>query len=363
MIFRSLSASISKNTCLLFFFVLTSCNLTQISKESRSPDTVVVFRGQEIVDSSDKNKTDFTDIDKVFRLVFNNMPDVSDVVVSNGFHYFRIYESGHEYWGNFYLYEENVAPHFFFVFYKRENRPPPYKINVYFLENGSLPDLSISKIVSTTVPTFKVKLGNETKFFKIHPFNTSCKNRNIANTEKVFGTIKDESGVDFCLVFDNRNRSFFFTLESPRSTLIKSDFISETSYFQPHTGFFFDYEPEYDRFILIGVAQHDFERNTYFDGPSDQLPCELVESDAFLKVYSSPTYDAKANHSRCHILPNLNKDRLEDFFALAQYFSYFNFDEMKKANARCNQFTYDKRRACLTAPLPLVKEIGKPLFK
>ncbi len=100
-------------------------------------------------------------------------------------------------------------------------------------------------------PPTRFKLGKDERF--------------VFNTE-------DESGVRFHLLFDDKNHNFMFVANEETSPLDGMISVGERLVLDSRTGFAFYRDPRHNgRHVLIGVFRPNVARNTYYDGPADQL--------------------------------------------------------------------------------------------
>jgi hypothetical protein len=102
----------------------------------------------------------------------------------------------------------------------------------------------------------------------------------IGAEERLIGTVFDESGVRFFLVYNSKPRVFHFILDesAPADELAP---IKQTDRILvgKRTGFAYYRDHRLDRKILIGVFEQNMRLNTYFDGPFDQLPENFIEGE------------------------------------------------------------------------------------
>ena len=102
----------------------------------------------------------------------------------------------------------------------------------------------------------------------------------LLKADEVFlGQANDESGLSFFLIFDRAAKAFLYVLDESGPALDRlvpyrtedGDALERMSV-GLRTGFVFLTEPSRQRRRLIGVYDDNISRNTYFDGPFDQLP-------------------------------------------------------------------------------------------
>lgn len=110
----------------------------------------------------------------------------------------------------------------------------------------------------------------------------------LAEKEELVSGVIDESGFVLGLIWDEEVGGFFFAM--PRSapwpdTALVEDIGGWKLHRGAESGFIFLEEPELDRLVLVGVAAEEVARNSYFDGPFDQVPPDLPLRERLEKTY------------------------------------------------------------------------------
>ncbi len=93
--------------------------------------------------------------------------------------------------------------------------------------------------------------------------------------EEFISGVLDESGFFFSLLFHHPTSSFYYVLNEdlPRSeTLWPMDPPYQSYWIGPESRFVFYHDPATDRKVLVAVSADEIRRNSYFDGPFDQVP-------------------------------------------------------------------------------------------
>jgi hypothetical protein len=96
--------------------------------------------------------------------------------------------------------------------------------------------------------------------------------------EQVVSGIRDESGYYFHLIYWRPGRSFYYVLNpaKPRPERWTLAACGEVeAWFGDESRFCFLHDRSTGRFILVGVQRREIERNTWYDGPFDQVPPRL----------------------------------------------------------------------------------------
>lgn len=109
----------------------------------------------------------------------------------------------------------------------------------------------------------------------------------LLNHEEPISGVFDESGVQFYLVFNEQTRTFHYLLSdhdlaNHRLVSMRST-DTGTVTLDPLTGFLFYEDRRINRRVLVGVSAREVEKNSYFDGPFDQVPPDL-DIAGFLKL-------------------------------------------------------------------------------
>ncbi len=113
----------------------------------------------------------------------------------------------------------------------------------------------------------------------------------ISDNERFVFNTEDESGVGFHLMFDGTHDNFMFIAnedETPLESLIP---ITENLVVDSGSGFaFYRDRKNEDRKLLVGVFRPNITKNTYFDGPADQLADNQIPNVSAYKGYLNRAY-------------------------------------------------------------------------
>ena len=127
-------------------------------------------------------------------------------------------------------------------------------------------------------------LGYSDHFVRFHLENlpqTPPRSEILRQGEEFVARTFDESGLQFLLLFQARERFFFWVLDEAPSLKVAEHFvfIRERVVIGRRTRFVFRVDGAAgDRKVLIGVSRASVQSNDYYDGPFDQLPDNHVES-------------------------------------------------------------------------------------
>lgn len=99
----------------------------------------------------------------------------------------------------------------------------------------------------------------------------------LRDGETFVGPIFDESGLRFALIYDATSNHFFYLLDEDGG--VTDEFVQAAPgvLVGRRTGFAFYDDPAHGRKVLTAIHSAAMERNSYYDGPFDQLPDNHVE--------------------------------------------------------------------------------------
>ncbi|NOT29650.1 MAG: hypothetical protein HOP15_04275 [Planctomycetes bacterium] len=203
---------------------------------------------------------------KVFRYLFAWMPPRGVVLPTEGFYYFRTRMGDNEVWGNFRVADLSKGMLSFAYF------TVPDK-TVWSSNLGSEDGLVVDRLDEVT---FDVEFhGVSRRFLLPERPATRPLAVDLAPDEEYVGTIHDESGMRFTLVF-NRNTSVFYDVLDPTDGVPETlEPFGEKFLIGRRTGFVFYVDELWHRHLLVGVSLESVKRNDFFDGPGDQVPFYL----------------------------------------------------------------------------------------
>ncbi len=117
----------------------------------------------------------------------------------------------------------------------------------------------------------------------------------LLDGERLITGLRDESGYFFYLIYWEPGRSMYYVLNPDRRmpeswTRAPSDKVEV--WFGDTSRFCFIHHPPTGRFILVGVNTGQVERNTWFDGPFDQVPPHLPIKAVLEEAYPYVKKDA-----------------------------------------------------------------------
>jgi hypothetical protein len=247
----------------------------QVKTAVKDHPNPTVFFNQKVIDGL-YSQTDFDDPSAVFLIVFAALDEEVTVYPTENYYYFQCYSHGSTYWGNLRLDAKDRDQGIIHLGYFRYD------------ENGTRQDrggnekafsAADSVIVNLTHPLiYSVSYRGKTVNFRLNDIsNERPLNSSLSTNERFVGPIFDESGLKFFLIFNSKEKHFFYILNEaggvPEYFIDMGDQVIEGT----RTGFMFYQDTLFSRKILLAVNGRSTDRNSWYDGPFDQLPDNCVE--------------------------------------------------------------------------------------
>jgi hypothetical protein len=212
----------------------------------------------------------------VFRLVFSQLDDEVTVYPTENYYYFQFQARGKTYWGNLRLDALDRDRGIVHLGYFQFNESGLSKD----MAGKGRPFSAADGVYVTRVDPWRydVRFAGRTVRFRLHdPGFGPPRRAKLRRQELYVGPIFDESGLPFALLFDRGNRRFLYVLDEDRAvpeTFVRYD---NRVVVGQRTGFAFYDDARHDRKVLVAVHAFNADRNSYYDGPFDQLPDNYVE--------------------------------------------------------------------------------------
>lgn len=244
---------------------------------------------EEFIESLNTN-LDLSDAGKVFEYVFFNLASEVTVYPTENYYYFQFPANGKIIKGNIGFFASTID--------KEE-------VNFAFEE---VPNFNVSSNPVEGHATLSRKDGVEIR--KIAPFRYEVRFRNrsvifnfnqieqkmplsirLAGDEVFVGQSFDESGLRFLLVFNKTFEHLYWLLNDSERLPESFNDLGKNLLIGKRTAFAFYNDAANNRRILIGVSKAEVEKNSWYDGPFDQLPDNYVSSGEIeLKKYIEAGY-------------------------------------------------------------------------
>ena len=270
--------------------------------------------------------------DEIFKTILASLPNSITVYPTEGYYYFWFYHKGNQVRGNLrFAYDHRDKGELPLAYYYdiagQESKWGKTHYKVFKPSNT----FSLQKI-SDRHYLIKYQSKQINVYLPIPKSDYSP----IKN-ETLIGDMFDESGLVFALVFNKSTNDFYYILD--RSNDYEFHYkLSDNVSVGARTGFVF-YTRGKD-IILVGVNAADVQKNTFFDGPFDQLPEYSLEKSNFksLLIKAHPKLKGRINTHGQYI----DQDNLR--VAVDNYIHYNSLDVFTTLEA-C--FKSKKEMTCL----------------
>lgn len=196
---------------------------------------------------------------------------------------------------------------------------------------------------------YKVTIAGVATLFSLNNLDQSPNAAVLAANDRFVGRSFDESGLSFDIVYDHKQKAFFFVLDARgpvRDVFVE---VSPKVFLGRRTGFVFYQDTSPDRLVLVAAHSEELFRNGWLDGPFDHLPENFYETNGFWEAVYDAYPDLKGR-----LTPGGQFVDNDMIFAVAPYRSYTSQTDLgfiKDCTERVA--AADERIVCLTAPVDL----------
>jgi hypothetical protein len=219
---------------------------------------------------------DLADPRAVLDLVFPQLADTVRVYPTENYYYFSFHAAGRTIWGNLRL---DAA---------ERDRGILYLGYFHFDENGRFQDREghvrgFGRQDGVVVEKrgrfeYAVAYGGRTVRFLLNDLPMEPPRRALLRPAEAYvGTVFDESGLRFFLLFDQEEKHLFYVLDEDGRVAEEFERLDELVVLGRRTGFAFYADDAHRRKVLVAINGRHAARNHYYDGPFDQLPDNFVE--------------------------------------------------------------------------------------
>jgi hypothetical protein len=281
-----------------------------------------------------ETKVDLSNPKDVFRYVFANLQDEVIVYPTENHYYFEFSAQGKVVKGNIEISAEWRDKGGIIIAYDEVNTFSQAPNNLSGAAILSTQDgIEVRKIAPFQ---YKIIFQGRTVTFNLNQIEQTLPHRIRLTPEEVFvGRIFDESGLKFFLVFNQKFHHLFWLLdddEKMSETLTPIDdeiLIGNRSAFA-----FYDDKPN-ARKILIGVSKNEVKKNSWYDGPFDQLPDNYIATGQVeVRKYMEAAYFyAKGKINKFGIFLDDQESRV----AITSYSFYSHPDELRQLVGEANK--------------------------
>ena len=238
----------------------------------RQGDGGYLFFNQGWIEGMSSSGPDLDDVDAVFWYVFSRLPDEVLVYPTEHYYYYQLHVSGHRLHGNLRLSARDRDQGIFHFNYFEFNLFPSGERNsggnskAYTGKDG----VEVTKVDEST---YRVRYQDKAVIFRFNKLVQEPPKLFPLGEDEVFiERTFDESGFQFFLLFNERGNYPFWVLNEEEGVPDVLDPIGDDLVAGEHIAFVFWVDKDRgNRKVLLGVWQGYVDRNTYYDGPFDQL--------------------------------------------------------------------------------------------
>ncbi len=226
----------------------------------------------------------------VFRAVFDALGEEAFVYTTENHYYFIIHAGGQTIWGNLRLdasdRDRGVIHLGYFAYDENGLRPLGEGSGKAFSEVDGVGVERLGPLA------YAVTYRGKTVTFRLNDVGTRRPApAHLAEDERFVGPIVDESGLSFFLLFESREKHFFYVLDEEAGVPETFFDLGEELLVGRRTGFAFYRDTKRRRKVLVGVHSSGVARNNWYDGPADQLPDNYAE-ETRIASYIQEAYPA-----------------------------------------------------------------------
>lgn len=278
---------------------------------------------------------------EMFAYVFAQLPDRVMVYPTENYYYFGFSANGRDYGGNFRLHPEERDQGLINFAYFDVGDPSWFRHLLLGEDDG----VAVRHLDALD---YEVSFRGQSVNFGLNPISQEDPGPPLVLPgESFIGRSFDESSLVFVLVFSPAANGFVWVLDDPQPTDLPLAPMSSNLDVHVASGFVFSRAPGESRRVLVGVDAAQVARNTYFDGPFDQLPDNWLTSTRFREL--AETADPA--------LKGMINDRGEfagatSRLAITPYHQYASLAELWAYVSECDATSSDNGQllACIARP-------------
>jgi len=304
------------------------------------------FLGSDSVTLRLKGPTDLEDVDGMFLQVLSALEDEITVYPSENYLYFRLDTSGENVWGSILLSKPELDKGFVHFAYFKFNENPQGPSD-FLIKHRKLGPDDGAHLVKENDFRYILSYRDEEVIFNLNEIDQSPPRLFELRPDEVWVlNSRDESGLNFHLIYDTKTTSFFWLLNEEEHNQEEWIMLNDKIMLGKRTGFvFYVDEKQQERKILIGAKMINMRQNNYYDGPFDQLADNYITKEHKLSKYIQEAYpDTKG------LIDEYGRyiENEEARVAIAPYFPYSSLDEVLNLVDRCTQNQEQDFYACIT---------------
>lgn len=229
------------------------------------------FGLQQLFGSAPAQNVDYKNPQAFFDYIFTRIPSVARVYPSETYYYYRVQLPDILIAGNIRLLDAHLGILHFGYF--DANNPHNPASDSWHGDVGKEQGLAVTTINDHT---FDVFYQNRTVRFILNDFLTEKpKSLALLPEEEFISQIYDESGSRLALLYNNSTNSFYFVRNPDVVSFERLKEREESIVIGATSGFAYYRDKELNRDLLFGVSTAEIYKNSYYDGPFDQVPPRL----------------------------------------------------------------------------------------
>ena len=253
--------------------------------------------GTDHVDLSLTGAVDLLDPIRTFNQVLGAIGDEVTIYPTENYLYFRFNTGEDQIRGNLRLppsgrNEEIIG----FAYYNFRFESGDYRFNVRHVKLGPSDGLELERIDGLT---YLLKFGPEDLLVHLNKVVQKPPPAGRLRPSEVWvQNVRDESGINFSLIFDKHKKEFRWILDERKPNVTNFRWVRLGRIIplgelivDYRTGFVFLLDEEYGcRKVLVGVDKINLKKNNYYDGPFDQLAVNYVNEKSKLADFIHQAY-------------------------------------------------------------------------
>lgn len=219
-----------------------------------------------------------TDSLSVFARIFAELPEKVFVYPTENYYYFSFVANGHAYSGNIRLAPDAWTTRRIYFAYGDKVDPA----NTRYITLGPEHGVLVQPVAHLRYWVFFA--GKRVEFELNGLPETMPTSYRLLPWEILIGRSMDESGIAFLLMYSLAYGHFFWVLDEEVGPDWPMRALGPNVRQHLSSGFIFFDDVALDRHILIGVDRSEVVRNSYHDGPFDQLPDNVLARTPFAEL-------------------------------------------------------------------------------
>jgi hypothetical protein len=347
---------------------VNNTTLPAIPSSGGTPDVVFIddpdqylLLNQRIIEGLSSFDLDITNVNEVFKHIFNRLPDEVTVYPSENYYYFVLYAEERQFWGNIRLPAgARDDGELSFAYFEFEEFPVGARSGITRSKFFNEPDGVFVRQVEPYA--YNVEFEGKTVKFRFHELRQDRpQSFPLGPGETFIQRTFDESGIQFFLLF-NRVQNYFFWV------LNEEEIVPDTLNLLPghddvllakKSGFaFYVDEAHGNRKVLSAIRRLSVNRNDYYDGPFDQLADNYADETG-VSEFMQRAYPGLRNRidKFGYYLDQTRPLRV----AISTYYTYLSSADlnqfMVRMKAASDPYFFASRGGLVPTPIPAIPTV------